>query len=79
VRLEALSRYQAVARSESLPPLVAIDEGSVEASPQALSRFLHSLPHRLSYPVAVDHSGAVADGYRVQDSPWLELVSDRGR
>jgi cytochrome oxidase Cu insertion factor (SCO1/SenC/PrrC family) len=78
-QLEALNRYQAVAKRKSLPPLVGIDEGGVEASPQALPRFLHSLPHRLSYPVAVDHSGAVADGYRVQDSPWLELVSDKGR
>ena len=37
------------------------------------------MPHPLSYPVAVDHSGSVADGYRVQDSPWLELVSGKGR
>jgi cytochrome oxidase Cu insertion factor (SCO1/SenC/PrrC family) len=78
-QLEALNRYQAAAKRKGLPPLVAIDEGAVEASPQALPRLLHSLPHRLSYPVAVDHSGAVADGYRVQDSPWLELVSDKGR
>lgn len=78
-QLEALNRYQAAATRKGLPPLVAVDEGGVEASPQALRRLLHSLPHRLSYPVAVDHSGAVADGYRVQDSPWLELVSDKGR
>ena len=78
-QLEALNRYQATARREGLPPLVAVDEGGVEASPQALTRFLHSLPHALSYPVAVDRSGTVADGYRVQDSPWLELVSSRGR
>ena len=78
-QLDALNRYQATAERKSLPRLVAIDEGGVEASPQALPRFLRSLPHRLSYPVAVDHSGAVADGYRVQDSPWLELVSDKGR
>lgn len=78
-QLEALDRYQAVARHEGLPPLVAIDEGGVEASPQALPRFLRALPHPLSYPVVVDRSGAVADGYRVQDSPWLELVSNQGR
>jgi cytochrome oxidase Cu insertion factor (SCO1/SenC/PrrC family) len=78
-RLEALNRYQAAARKEGLPPLVAIDEARVEASPQALPRFLRSLPHPLSYPVAVDSSGRVADGYRVQDSPWLELVSGSGR
>ena len=78
-QLLALNRYQAVARREGLPPLVAIDEGGVEASPQALPRFLHSLPRPLSYPVAVDATGTVADGYRVQDSPWLELVSGKGR
>jgi protein SCO1/2 len=78
-QLEALNRYQARAKREGLPPLVAIDEDGVEASPQALPRFLHSLPHPLSYPVAVDRTGAVADGYRVQDSPWLELVSGKGR
>jgi cytochrome oxidase Cu insertion factor (SCO1/SenC/PrrC family) len=78
-QLEALNRYEATAKRRGLPPLVAIDEGAVEASPRALPRFLHALPHALSYPVAVDRSGAVADGYRVQDSPWLELVSGKGR
>jgi cytochrome oxidase Cu insertion factor (SCO1/SenC/PrrC family) len=78
-QLDALNRYQAAAKRQGLPPLAAIDEGGVEASPQALARFLHSLPRPLSYPVAIDHSGAVADGYRVQDSPWLELVSSKGR
>jgi cytochrome oxidase Cu insertion factor (SCO1/SenC/PrrC family) len=78
-QLEALNRYQAAAKRRGLPPLVAIDEAGVEASPQALPHFLRSLPHALSYPVAVDHSGSLADGYRLQDSPWLELVSAKGR
>jgi len=78
-RLEALSRYEAAAKQKGLPPLVAIDEGGVETSPQALPRFLHDLPHPLSYPVAVDRNGSVADGYRVQDSPWLTLVSRSGK
>jgi len=78
-QLEALNRYQAGAKRKGLPSLVAIDEAGVEASPQALPRFLHGLPHPLSYPVAIDHGGTVADGYRVQDSPWLELVSAKGR
>ncbi len=78
-QLEALNRYQSTAERNGLPPLVAIDEAGVEASPQALSRFLRSLPHPLSYPIAVDHNGSVADGYRVQDSPWLELISAKGR
>lgn len=78
-QLEALNRYQAVARRRGLPPLLAIDEAGVEASPQALTRFLHSLPNPLAYPVAADRTGGVADGFRVEDSPWLELVSDKGR
>ena len=78
-QLVGLNRYQALAASKGLPPLVAIDEAGVESSPRALSRFLRSLPRPLSYPVAVDRSGTVADGYRVQDSPWLEVVSGKGR
>ena len=77
--LEALNRYQALAARRHLPPLVAVDEAGVEASPQALPQFLKGLPHPLAYPVAVDTSGRVADGYRAQDSPWLELVSGSGR
>ena len=46
-QLEALNRYQAVAQRNGLPPLVAVDEAGVEASPQALPRFLRSLPHPL--------------------------------
>jgi cytochrome oxidase Cu insertion factor (SCO1/SenC/PrrC family) len=78
-QLEALNRYQAAAKRGGLPTLVAVDEGGVEASPQALPRFLRSLPHPLSYPVAVDRNGTVADGFRVQDSPWLQLVSGSGK
>jgi cytochrome oxidase Cu insertion factor (SCO1/SenC/PrrC family) len=78
-QLEALNRYQRLAPREHLPPLVAVDEAGVEASPQALPSFLRSLPRPLAYPVAVDADGRVADGYRVQDSPWLELVSGSGR
>jgi cytochrome oxidase Cu insertion factor (SCO1/SenC/PrrC family) len=59
-QLDALNRYQAAAGRKGLPPLVAVDEGGVEASPQALPRLLHSLPHPLEYPVAVDQSGTVA-------------------
>ncbi len=43
------------------------------------THFLRSLPHHLAFPVAIDATGTVADGYRVQDSPWLELVSGKGR
>jgi cytochrome oxidase Cu insertion factor (SCO1/SenC/PrrC family) len=78
-QLLALNRYRSVAARQHLPPLVAVDEAGVEASPQALPQFLRSLPRPLDYPVAVDSDGRVADGYRVQDSPWLELVSGSGQ
>ncbi len=77
--LEGLNHYQAAARRAGLPPLVAVDEGGVERAPGALPSFLRSLPRPLSYPIGVENSGRVADGYRVQDSPWLELVSGSGR
>jgi cytochrome oxidase Cu insertion factor (SCO1/SenC/PrrC family) len=78
-QLEALNKYAAAARRQGLPSLVAVDEGGVEPSPDALPALLHSLPHPLEYPVAVDRSGTLADGYRVQDSPYLELVSGKGK
>jgi thiol-disulfide isomerase/thioredoxin len=76
--LEALDAYAASAGREGLPPLTAIDEASVEPSPVALPQFLRALPRPLSYPIAIDSSGRLADGYRVQDEPYLELISPSG-
>jgi cytochrome oxidase Cu insertion factor (SCO1/SenC/PrrC family) len=78
-QLEGLNGYAVYARRHGLPPLVAVDEDKVEPAPGSLTRFLHGLPHPLGYPVVVDRSGTFADGYRVQDSPYLELVSASGR
>ena len=77
--LETLNGYAATAGRHGLPDLVAVDEDKVEPSPDALAAFLHGLPHPLRYPVVVDKRGTFADGYRVQDSPYLELVSGTGR
>ncbi len=77
--LDALNGYQATAVASNLPSLISIDEASVEPSPSALPRFLRSLPEPLSYPVGIDRSGRVADGYRVQDQPWLVLISASGQ
>jgi hypothetical protein len=52
-----------------LPPLTAVDEGSVEPSPAALPGFLATLPRPLAYPVAIDRTGRVADGYEVLGEP----------
>lgn len=78
-RLAALDGYQALARKRGLPLLTAVDEASVEPSPSALRQLLAGLPRPLSYPVAIDADGRLADGYQVQDEPWLVLVSAAGR
>jgi hypothetical protein len=33
----------------------------------------------LKYPVGMDTTGRVADGFGVQDQPWLALVSASGK
>ena len=78
-QLDALDSYQLAAGAAGLPSLTAVDEGSVEPSPAALAHFLASLPGPLWYPVAVDRSGQVADGYGVQGQPWLVLASAAGQ
>jgi cytochrome oxidase Cu insertion factor (SCO1/SenC/PrrC family)/thiol-disulfide isomerase/thioredoxin len=78
-QLVALNRYQAKAIARRLPQLVAVDEGSVEQSRSALADLLAGVGHPLGYPVAIDTSGRVADGYGVQDEPWLALMSGAGR
>ncbi len=78
-QLEALSAYDADAASARLPSLTAVDEASVEPSPAALPQLLASLKHPLAYPVAIDENGRIADGYSVEDEPWLVLVSASGR
>jgi cytochrome oxidase Cu insertion factor (SCO1/SenC/PrrC family)/thiol-disulfide isomerase/thioredoxin len=77
--LDALNGYQASATRLRLPALSAIDEASVEPSASALPVFLRGLPRPLSYPVAIDRSGRVADGYGVQGQPWFVLTSATGR
>jgi cytochrome oxidase Cu insertion factor (SCO1/SenC/PrrC family)/thiol-disulfide isomerase/thioredoxin len=78
--LGLLNGYAAAHRRQpSLPALTAVDEGTVEPGPAALPNFLHGLGHPLAYPVGVDTTGRLADGYEVQDEPWLVLVSPSGR
>jgi cytochrome oxidase Cu insertion factor (SCO1/SenC/PrrC family) len=77
--LDALKRYQTIARRTGLPRLTAVDETSVEPSSAALTSFLHRLPRPLSYPVALDRSGKIADGYEVLGLPWFVLTSRTGQ
>ncbi len=78
-RLDGLNSYASAASRAGLPGLTAVDEGSVEPSAQALPSFLRGLRDPLAYPVAIDVTGRVADGYEVQDEPWLVLTSSSGR
>jgi cytochrome oxidase Cu insertion factor (SCO1/SenC/PrrC family)/thiol-disulfide isomerase/thioredoxin len=78
-QLEALRGYASIATHSGLAPLTAVDEGSVEPSPAALPDFLATLREPLAFPVAIDRTGRIADGYLVQDQPWFVLVSRSGR
>ena len=71
--------YVAAARREGLPQLVAVDETVVEPSAQTVRSYLRNLGTALDYPVALDTTGRVADGYGVQDQPWFVLVSAAGK
>ncbi len=77
--LSALDAYASGATASGLPALTAVDEASVEASPSALTSFLGDLPRPLTYPVAIDATGRVADGYEVQGEPWFVLTSPSGQ
>ena len=76
--LDTLDRYQAIAAREGLPQLTAVDEASVEA-PGRLDSFLRHLPQPLSYPVAIDRTGKVADGYEALGLPWFVVTSATGQ
>jgi cytochrome oxidase Cu insertion factor (SCO1/SenC/PrrC family) len=77
--LTGANSYVAAARREGLPPLTAVDETVVEPSAAAIRSYLNGLGARLDYPVGLDATGRVADGYQVQDQPWFALVSAAGK
>jgi hypothetical protein len=78
-RLIGLNAYVRAARSGQLPGLVAIDEAVTEPSPGTARSFLAHLHSPLSYPVGLDTTGRIADGYGVQDQPWFALISASGK
>ena len=51
----------------------------MEPSSRALPQLLASLKPKPSFPVAVDQTGRVGDGYQVQDQPWLVVTGAGGR
>lgn len=76
--LDALNKYAATAAGTGLPAPTAVDEGSVEPTSAALHGFLSGLPRPPSYPVGIDTTGRIADGYEVEGQPWFVLVSAQG-
>jgi cytochrome oxidase Cu insertion factor (SCO1/SenC/PrrC family) len=69
--------YTAYAKAHGLPALTGVDETVVEPSAAAVRTYLAGLG--LTYPVGLDSTGRVADGYGVEDQPWFSLVSAAGK
>ena len=77
--LTGLNAYAAAARSSGLPPLAGVDESVSEPSADSVQAYLRQLGQPLAYPVALDATGRLADGYGVQDQPWFTLVNAAGK
>lgn len=77
-RLLGLRQYVTAARRGRLPALVAVDEEAAEPSAATVRAYIAGLGATLGYPVALDATGRVADGYGVQDQPWFVLTSAAG-
>jgi cytochrome oxidase Cu insertion factor (SCO1/SenC/PrrC family) len=79
-QLQALTRYQREAIQHGWPTVVAVDETKSETTPGALPQLLARTGVKdLNYPVVADTSGRVADGYGVQDIPWVEVITPGGK
>jgi cytochrome oxidase Cu insertion factor (SCO1/SenC/PrrC family) len=77
--LTELNGYVRAARSGGLPRLTGIDEAVTEPSVTAVRSYLSHLGAPLRYPVGLDTTGRIADGYGIQDQPWFMLVSASGK
>jgi cytochrome oxidase Cu insertion factor (SCO1/SenC/PrrC family) len=78
-RLLGLHEYMRSEHGEGLPPLVAVDEEAAESSVATVRSYIASIGRPLGYPVALDPTGRLADGYGVQDQPWFVLTSAAGK
>ena len=76
--LTGLNTYAKAAAKSHLPALTAVDETVTEPSEATVTDYLRTLGP-LDYPVALDKTGRVADGYGAQDQPWLVLVNPAGK
>ena len=76
--LAGLNAYAKAASAGHLPQLTAVDEAVTEPSSSAVDGVLSSAG-ALDYQVGLDQTGRLADGYGVQDQPWLVLVNAAGK
>jgi cytochrome oxidase Cu insertion factor (SCO1/SenC/PrrC family) len=76
--LLGLSQYARSAPAAGLPELVAVDEEATEPSLATVRTYVGGLG-ALGYPVVLDETGRLADGYGVQDQPWYVLTSSTGK
>lgn len=78
-RLAALDVYGAMARRKHWPSPVAVDELATEPSPAEAQKVLTPLAATLRTPIVQDTNGRIADGYLVDDLPWISLTSASGK
>jgi len=74
-----LGQYARAAPGAGLPDLVAVDEAVTEPSLAAVRSYIANLGRSLGYPVALDPTGRLADGYGVQDQPWYVVTTSAGK
>lgn len=72
--LTQLSSYAATSGS---PKVVGIDVATTEPSNTTVEKTLRSIP-ALSFPVGIDKTGELSDGYNVTDLMWLSLTDGKG-
>jgi len=77
--LATLDSYAALARQRHWPSPVAVDELPTEPSAAEARKVLIPLAAKLQTPIIQDASGRIADGYQVQDLPWIVLSSSKGK
>ena len=76
--LASLTTYAKAEAGRHLPALTAVDETVTEPSVATVDDYVATLGP-LQYQIALDKTGRVADGYGVQDQPWLVLVNAAGK
>jgi hypothetical protein len=76
--LKVLNTYAKAAAAQHLPAPTAVDEAVTEPESTSVDAALKDVGP-LAFQVGVDQTGRLADGYGVQDQPWLVLVNAAGK